>query len=254
MWDNPRQLNAVALMVVAAAVTMLAVAAVRWATRQPAFALREVVIHGPLQRANPAHIEAVVREELRGTFFTLRLADARASLANVPWVRAVTLRRAWPLRLEVSVTEHEPLARWNDSALVNVQGETFSADYDGELPQFTGPEGRAADVAAHFREFMQVLRPTGLAVAEIRLTERAAWELKTEGAAALTLELGRVEPDARLARFVAYYTATLGRLRRGGVRVDQVDLRYRNGFAARVPGFRESTAKKPAADQLRSKP
>ena len=61
------------------------------------------------------------------------------SLVKVPWVRAVALRRAWPMTLEITVSEHEPLARWNDSALVNVQGETFSADYDGELPQFSGP-------------------------------------------------------------------------------------------------------------------
>ena len=98
MWDNPRQLNAVALIVAVTAVTMLATAAVLWGIRQPVFALREVVIRGPLLRANPAHIEAVVREELRGTFFTLRLADARASLARVPWVRSVALRRAWPLQ------------------------------------------------------------------------------------------------------------------------------------------------------------
>jgi cell division protein FtsQ len=254
MWDNPRQLNAVALIVAATALAMLAVAAVTWAIRQPAFALREVVIRGPLQRANPAHIEAVVREELRGTFFTLRLADARASLVNVPWVRAVGLRRTWPLRLEVSVTEHEPLARWNDSALVNVQGETFSADYDGELPQFTGPEGRAADVAARFREFTEALRPTRLAIAEIHLSERAAWELKTGGAAALTLQLGRVEPDARLERFIAYYPATVGRLQRAGTRVDQVDLRYRNGFAARVPGFGDASPKKPSVTQKHEKP
>jgi cell division protein FtsQ len=249
MWDNARQLNAVALVLAATAIAMLAVAAVTWSIRQPAFALREVVIRGPLERVNPAHVEAVVREELKGTFFTLRLADARTSLASLPWVRAVALRRAWPLRLEVSVSEHEPLARWNDSALVNVQGETFIADYDGELPQFTGPEGSAADVAARFREFAQALSPTGLTVAEIRRSERAAWELKTEGAGAMTLELGRVEPDARLARFVTYYPATIARLQRAGKRVDKVDLRYRNGFAAHVPGFGDAPAKKTPAQQ-----
>jgi cell division septal protein FtsQ len=58
---------------------------------------------------------------------------------------------------------------------------------------------------------------------------------------------------ARLERFVAYYPATVARLQRAGTRVEQVDLRYRNGFAARVPEFREAAAKKPVADQLRNK-
>jgi cell division protein FtsQ len=253
MWDNTRQLNAVALLIAVAAIAMLACAGTLWAVRQPVFALQEVVIRGPLERANPAHIEAVVREELKGTFFTLKLADARESLARVPWVRAVGLRRAWPKTLEIIVTEHEPLARWNDAALVNVQGETFTAGYDGELPQFSGPEGSAADVTAHFREFGQTLGPTGLSLAEIRLSERAAWEIRTEGANPLLLELGRVEPGARLARFVAYYAGTIAKLQHAGAHVEQVDLRYRNGFAARVPGYKETPANKPPLDQGRGK-
>jgi cell division protein FtsQ len=253
MWDNPRQLNAVAVIVVIVAVAMLTCAGTLWAVRQPVFALEEIVIRGPLVRTNPAHVEAVVREELKGTFFTMRLADARESLVKVPWVRAVALRRAWPKTLEITVTEHEPLARWNDGALVDVQGETFVADYDGELPQFAGPEGSAADVAAHFREFGEVLKPTGLALAEIRLSARAAWEIKTGGAAPLTLELGRVEPAARLARFVAYYPGTIAKLRNAGTRVDRVDLRYRNGFAARVPGFKEAPARKQVRDERQGK-
>ena len=253
MWDDTRQLNQVALAIAIAAVAMFLYAATIWGVRQPVFALQEVVIRGPLTRANPAHLEAVVREELKGTFFTLRLADARESLVRVPWVRAVGLRRAWPKALEIIVTEHEPLARWNEGSLVNVQGETFTADYDGELPQFSGPEGSALDVTAHFREFGQTLKPTGLSLAEIRLSERAAWQIKTEGANPLMLELGRVDPGARLARFVAYYPGTIAKLQRAGMRVEQVDLRYRNGFAARVPGFRETPVKKPAPDQVRGK-
>ena len=246
MWDDPRQMNAVAVCVAVAALAMLALAALAWAVRQPVFAFREVVIYGPLVRANPAHLEAVIREELRGTFFTMRLADARGSLSRVPWVRGLALRRAWPGRLEVTVSEHEPLARWNDSALVNTHGETFTADYAGELPQFTGPDGSAAEVATRFREFGEMLRAAKLVIAEIRLSARGGWRLKTEGSNPLTLELGRLDASARLTRFVAHYGGTLGRLQRAGLRVDQVDLRYRNGFAARVPGFKEPPAKKPA--------
>jgi len=47
-----------------------------------------------------------------------------------------------------------------------------------------------------------------------------------------------------LSRFVAYYARTLGALARAGRRVEYIDLRYRNGFAVRVPGFVEKTTKK----------
>ena len=80
----------------------------------------------------------------------------------MPWVRKVALRRQWPQRLEVTIEEHAPLARWNDAALVNTDGEVFVADYDGELPQFAGPDGRAAEIAARYREWGEALAPLAL--------------------------------------------------------------------------------------------
>ena len=244
MWDNPRQLNAIALATTFAAATMLAWGAVAWAVRQPVFAFHRVVIDGPLLRANPAHLQAVLREEVKGTFFTMRLADARSSLQRVPWVRRVALRRQWPDRLEVEVTEHQPLARWNDAALKNSEGEVFSADFDGELPQFTGPDGTAAEVAAQYRAFVATLGPTGRTINAIRRSPRGGWQLVAGGTPPLTIELGRTDPGERLARFVAHYRQTLEALSRSGARVDYADLRYRNGFATRVSGSSDRPSRK----------
>ncbi len=247
MWDDAKQLNAIATGLALLAAGVLGFGAIEWATRLPAFEFREIVVRRPLERANPRHLEAVIRDELAGTFFTMNLDRARASLERVPWVRRIALRRQWPERLEVMIEEHVPLARWNASALVNDQGEVFAAVYGDELPQFEGPEGRSADMAERYREWSQALAPLALAVEAIRLSPRGGWYLRTRGeGGTLTLELGRDEPAARLARFVAAHGRTLGVLDRAGTRIEHVDLRYRNGFAARVPGFRERTPKKGA--------
>src|ERR1700733_13329913 len=111
MWDDPRQLNVVSLVLAGAAMIALAWAGGAWAVRQPVFAFHQVVIDGSLVRVNPAHLQAVVHEELKGTFFTMRLNDARNAFSRVPWVRQIALRRQWPDRLEVNVTEHEPYSR-----------------------------------------------------------------------------------------------------------------------------------------------
>jgi len=243
MWDDVRALNVMALIVALAAVVAIAWGVVAWLVRQPLFALREVVVDRPLQRVNLAHFEAVVREELKGSFFTMSLAEAAASLQRVPWVRHVALRRRWPNRLEVTVNEHEPLARWNDNALVNTRGEVFTADYDGELPQFRGPEGSSGEIASRFGEFAQTLKPAGLSIDETRLSPRGGWQLRTSGASSITIELGRSDAIERLARFAAFYPRTVAALARAGTRVDYADLRYRNGFAARIRGFREKSKK-----------
>jgi cell division protein FtsQ len=248
MWDDARQLNAIATGLALIAAVLLLWGALAWVARQPSFAFREVAVRDPLERVSAAHLEAVVRDELEGTFFTMDLDRARASLVRVPWVRSVALRRQWPRRLEIIVDEHVPFARWSGAGLVNTHGEVFVADYDGELPQFDGPEGRAAEVMARFREWRDALAPLALKLEGIRLSPRGAWHLAARNAAgALAIELGREDPSARLAHFVAAYQRTIGALARAGTHVEQVDLRYRNGFAARVPGFRERAPGKRAA-------
>lgn len=245
MWDDPRQLNAIAAGLALVAAGALAAGAVAWLLRQPAFEFRDVVVTTPLARASAAHLEAVIRDEFAGTFFTMNLDRSRAALQSVPWVRRASLSRQWPQRLEVTIEEQEPFARWNGDALVNTSGEVFIADYDGDLPQFEGGEGQAAEVAARYRDWSAALAPLSLAVQEIGVSPRGGWRLRASGASGpLDIELGRDEPGERLARFVSVYARTIQALTRTGTRVDRVDLRYRNGFAAHVPGFRERAAKK----------
>ena len=134
---------------------MLWVAAT-WFVRQPSFAFREVVVTAPLERANGAHLEAVIREELTGTFFTMDLKPrAQRALTQVPWVRNVALRRQWPHRLEVTVDEHVPLARWNDASLVNTRGEVFTAEWRGELPSSRARRAAPPKSPARYRAWSE---------------------------------------------------------------------------------------------------
>ncbi len=244
MWDDAKQLNAIAATLFVLVVIALTWTGAAWFVRQPMFALHEVIVTNPLLHANPAHLEAVVREELTGTFFTMDLRRAQRALSQVPWVRNVALRRQWPHRLEVEVEEHVPFARWNEGSLVNAQGEVFVAGWKGDLPVFEGPEGRAAEMTAQYGAWAARLAPLALEVRTLRLSQRGGWQIQAKGSqGTLTIELGRDDPDARLARFVAVQPRTLGTLARAGTRVDYVDLRYRNGFAAHVPQFREKSGK-----------
>jgi cell division protein FtsQ len=245
MWDDARQLNAIAVTLMLIAVAFLAWATVGWVTRLPAFDYREVVVTTPLSRASGAHLEAVIRGELRGTFFTMDLDAARASLSRVPWVRTVALRRQWPRRLEIEVDEHQPLARWNDAALVSARGDVFTANWAGDLPEFSGPDDQSKLMVERYREWGAMLAPLALKLHALRLSARGGWQLQAQDdKGVLTLDVGRDDVAGRLARFVAVYGRTVGVLARTGKPVDHVDLRYRNGFAARMPGFREKAPRK----------
>jgi len=75
---------------------------------------------------------------------------------------------------------------------------------------------------------------------ELRLSPRRAWRIHLDNG--MQLALGRVQTDARLARFVSLYPRLFGRPPAGDGRTAaaspvplMVDLRYTDGFAVRMP-------------------
>ena len=230
MWDNPRLLNAAAGALTALALLVFAFAAVLLVLRSPLFPLREVQLRGELAHTTGAEVEQAVRGRIEGNFFAVDLAQPRAALEQLPWVRRVQVRRVWPDRLEVTLEEHVALARWGDTGLVNVQGERFAGKSDVALPLLAGPAGSEGEVARRFLRFAQLLAPLDALI----LSPRRAWQARLGGG--LVIELGRDAPndsvDGRLERFVAVHPQTLARMQR---KHEYVDLRYPNGFALRVP-------------------
>ena len=252
MWDNPRLLNAAANALIGVAALLFAYAGLQLLLRSPLFPLHEIVVRGDLKNAAAAEIESAV-DGIGGNFFAADLAAARARLEQVGWVRRVDLRRVWPDRIEVRLEEHVAFARWGDSGLVNTFGEAFAATTEradqARLPLFAGPAGTEGELTRRYRRFAELLAPLGQApehgaIAAIVLTPRYAWQLRL--ADGLELELGRDGAEAveqRLARFVAAYPQSLGRLPQraaagGALPARHVDLRYPNGFALRVAGWK----------------
>jgi cell division protein FtsQ len=234
MWDNPRLLNAIAGALTALALMVLATAALLALLRSPLFPLRAVELRGGLAHTTRAEVEAALAGRIDGNFFAVDLAEPRAALERLPWVRRVQVRRVWPDRLEVTLEEHVAMARWGDTGLLNEQGEFFPARGARELPLLAGPAGSEAEVARRFQRYRALLSPLGAPLERLILSPRYAWQLRL--ADGLVIELGRDAPadpiDARLARLVAVHAQTLARIQR---RHEYVDLRYPNGFALRMP-------------------
>jgi len=235
MWDNPRQLNALAGFLVGLAGLALALAGMQLLLHSGLWPLREVSVRGELKHTTRAEIEAVLQGRVAGNFLDAGLSEVRSGLEQLPWVRRVSVRRVWPDRLEVSVEEQVPLARWGDGALVNTFGERFAGRSDAPLPQFIAPAGSEGELARRYTRFAQTLAPLGAEIEQVVLTPRFAWQLRLSNGLHLVLGRDADAAQARLERFAKVFAATLGKT---GRRYDYVDLRYPNGFALRVPGLR----------------
>ena len=203
---------------------------VSWVLAQPIFALRSVDVAAPVVHVTQAQVKLVTDRHVRGNFFSVDLEQLRSAFEKLPWVREARVARRWPDTLVVSFSEHVPLARWNDAALLNQQGEVFAAAIDAPLPHLRGPENSNGEVAHTYLAYQQQLTTVSRKIDELQLSPRRAWRLRLDDGTEIML--GRTEPAARLARFIALYPKLFANPAQAPV---YVDLRYADGFAVRMP-------------------
>ena len=194
------------------------------ASSQP---IRHVLFAGDVQRLARADLEAFAQSVQGAPAGGASLAAVREAARRIPWVREATVRRTFPDAVEVTFETHQPLARWADGALVSERGEVFSAEYDGNLPRFSGPEGSAAAMAREYPAIARAVAPLQASVAEVALSPRGAWQVLLDSG--LVLQLGRGDIQPRLARFVAAWPLVAAQ----DADTKHGDLRYANGFALR---------------------
>jgi cell division protein FtsQ len=204
--------------------------ALYWLLLPGHFPITSVELAGNLKHSSKAEVQAAL-PRAAGNFFAVDLADLRARVERLPWVRRVSVRRVWPGRIEISLEEHVALARWGDDALVNTHGERFVAKTKEALPLFMGPGGTAAEVARRYHRFAEILAPLDTKVERVVLTQRHAWQLRLGNGLHLMLGRDADVAEARLRRFVEIYPTVEKRQH------EYVDLRYPNGFALRVPDW-----------------
>jgi cell division protein FtsQ len=195
------------------------------------FPLRTVRIESPLEHVSQETIRETVWPHVKAGFLGVDVDAVRDGLEALPWIQSASVRRAWPDKLVLRVTEQRVLARWGNDALVNMRGELFQppAETSWErLPLLRGPRESNRVVAEQYVAMQGMLEPLGLTISHMSLNERRALSMRLDNS--LQLELGRNDTDLRLLRFVRVFPQVL---KPQLAAIDSIDLRYTNGFAVR---------------------
>ncbi|WP_375591963.1 cell division protein FtsQ/DivIB [Chitiniphilus eburneus] len=242
MWDKPQLLLWFANLLTGLAALLLFYSLVFLAVNSPLFPVKRIKVDGELEHVTREQLQYVIKNELKGTFFTLNLDKTRAAFEKLPWVRKVSVRRRWPDRLEVSIEEHVAIARWGSLALLNGHGERFDAASNDKLPVLEGPGGTEKQMVEGYRALHAALAPIGKTPEHVWLSARRAWRMELNDG--ITVEIGRDDALPRVQRFVTAYPNSLALIAEKHP-FQYVDLRYPNGFAVRLPGYTPAEARKP---------
>ncbi|MEY2653095.1 MAG: hypothetical protein RLZZ524_122 [Pseudomonadota bacterium] len=228
------------------ALLALTVSAVAWVMRQPAFALREIVLVGQVAHTRAASLHEQVLPRLKGGYFDMDLRAARDVFEDLPWVRHAQVRRVWPQRLVVRLEEHVPVAYWErpagDPHLVNSHGEVFDVNLgdldDDGLPTLRGPDAEsAALVWAMWQRLSPEFAPLGARIVRLALSDGGSWRATLDKSGAV-IEIGRGEPDElvlRTRRFALSVRQVSQQFEQRAV--VHADLRHRDGYALQLLGL-----------------
>ena len=279
MWDSPRLLNLVSLLIATLAIAAFIAGAAAWASRRPTFALKSIrvepmtfaavgavgaVIDAATAAPSFRHIKAAtiraqalstIVASTSGNFFTVDLEAVRRAFESVAWVRRAQVRREWPNRLVVQLEEQQVLGTWDDGRLVNTFGELFTANPAEaeedvqDLPELAGPDGSERDVASRYVDFKSWFARLSLVPDQVTLSPRYAWSVHFDNGTdnGLTVDLGR-ERDGntvpeRVVRLLNAWPIVTARWPKPTL----IDLRYPNGFALRAEGLRLADETAPIA-------
>jgi cell division protein FtsQ len=198
------------------------------------FVVHEVVFVSPLIHVDSNKLRKISLPFIGGSFFKTNIFELKKRLSHLPWVSQVTVLRIWPNGLSVCIKEQEAVAQLSEDSLLNKNLEIFTVPQESVpayLPKFKGPAGQLQVMWQNYKAIERILRPIGLHVVYLEVSERQSWRLKLNNG--LTLIIGRAEGLDHLSRFVGVYRQIVASHNLGSI--DYIDLRYSNGMALSPP-------------------
>ena len=195
------------------------------------FPLTKLRVASDARHVDDVELQKVLSPYARQGFFAVRLDDAQAALAKLPWVEEAEVSKKWPDVLEVQIREHRPLALWDETLLLSERGRLYPRSAMGNalpkgLPHLGGDARRVAEVLAFYNQSREMFAPLGLGVRELRQDARGSWSLRLSDGAQVIV--GRHDAESRVRRFAELLPKLIAP---EGRALQRADLRYANGFA-----------------------
>ena len=191
------------------------------------FPITKIRAQGTFTHLTEARLQSVLGN-IEGGYFDIDVVQLQQRVEAMPWVEHARVRRIWPDTLLVAVEEQQPMIYWRESGLMNPRGELFYPDkksFPQGLPRLNGPEASNMVLRDYYLRFNEMLSALHLEVQQIDMDARRSVVVVLNNG--IRVILGRESIAERLQQFIAIYPKVLSA---NAVSVQQIDMRYTNGF------------------------
>lgn len=210
---------------------LLVAAAYVWVQRPENLTIKSVEVTGDLKYLNQDSLQPIIEPFVATNLFSLESKDLETELEFNAWVYSASLTKLWPDRLRITIHEERPIAFWGENSMLNEFGEIIDAkleEKEGKLPVLFSPEDNGRGMVENYLKVQKWTKDFPIQILEFREDSRGSWQLKL--ANGLTVNIGRVQQERRIRRFVVGYKREL---MNKISKIHTVDLRYTNGFAVK---------------------
>ena len=191
--------------------------------------IKYVRVEGVFQYLSKNEIQTAVQPMVTGGFFDIDIQEIQSTVASLPWVDSVNVKRIWPDTIDIKVFEKIPFVRWGENSLLTEQGTIFTPLQMEAFKGMTmvhGPDMQQIKVLEIMKGIRIALADHSMELSEFYINDRDDWKIKLS--TNLEILLGRSEQLKKLQKFLK----TLNVLKQEQVeQMALLDLRYPNGYA-----------------------
>ena len=183
-----------------------------------------------IENSSVDDIREVAKKYVRSkSFFNIDINYLQSKIENIDWISSANIRRSYPNEIIIFVTEHIPIAIWNNKDYLNQFGEIFTANKkNNKLPILISKNNKNKIIFEYLSLFSNDLIRHNINEKVSKIVEDDIRSISVILSSGITIKLGSKNVKEKIDIFFKVYqtlnSSDLSKIR-------YIDMRYSNGFS-----------------------
>lgn len=183
-----------------------------------------------IENSSVDDIREVAKKYVRSkSFFNVDINYLQSKIENIDWISSANIRRSYPNEIIIFVTEHIPIAIWNNKDYLNQYGEIFTANKkNNKFPILISKNNKNKIIFEYLSLFSNDLIRHNINEKVSKIVEDDIRSISVILSSGFTIKLGSKNVKEKIDIFFKVYqtlnSSDLSKMR-------YIDMRYSNGFS-----------------------